>query len=423
MSSTGNSVSVKPTPFSSWSWILTMFGTAVGAGILYLPIEVGITGLWSLVFLSIFLFPLIYYSHKNVITMLLSQPDESDYAKVLSSRFGYFWGQCIVIIYFLTFYVTLFSYLVGLIANLSDFLVTMEVISTANAQSSWFSLGVVGCFAIFYLLGAGFILKLISLVSFSLLIVLLGISVYLIPEWDITPYLNQPSLFQFSDDILLVLPILTLSFVFFPASSSMVAAFQSSSKAEDLDATQKLSRIVLKTTLLLLVFVLFFVFSCLLSLTPEAFSKAQTGNLNCLSLLSAKEGISPFIAEVGPVVGLAALITSFMGVFFAVQESAIQLVEKIFSGRIQQKKWFNVAVLLFLFSSLWLLTLCHISIMELFGLLISPLVAVFLFVLPCVVHIRNQGLAILKKPSILLVMLTGVLVIFSFKLGTIMQAI
>ena len=35
-------------PFKEWSWILTLFGTAVGAGILYLPLQVGSTGVWEL---------------------------------------------------------------------------------------------------------------------------------------------------------------------------------------------------------------------------------------------------------------------------------------------------------------------------------------------------------------------------------------
>ena len=424
-----------PTPaprFSEGSWILTMFGTAVGAGILYLPVQAGVTGLWSLVFLSVFLFPLIYYSHKTVVTMLLSKTGDSDYANVLASRFGNFFGEGIVIVYFLTFYVLLFSYLVGLIANLADFLVNMGVTSTNSAREYWLSLLVVASFTALYLIGAKIVLRVMSAVSLALLILLFAISVYLIPFWDITPYLTKPTLIQFIDDILLILPILTLSFVFFPATSSMVAAFRLSRDAGDAGGPLRLNRAVLKTTVLLMFFVLLFVFSCLLSLSADTFKEAASSNLNCLALLSAKEGISPIVAEIAPMIGLAALVTSFMGVFFAVNESAIQLVQRflaLLSARggkaacpsSQQNRWLNLSVLLFLFVILWIFTLLNPSIMNLFGLVLSPLVAMFLFILPSVVLIRTHGFKALRKPSISFILLTGILVLFSFKLGTFLK--
>jgi serine transporter len=427
--------SLPPAPrFSEWSWILTMFGTAVGAGILYLPVQAGVTGLWSLVFLSAFLFPLIYYSHKTVVTMVLSQTGESDYASVLAGRFGHFFSEGIVIVYFLTFYVLLFSYLVGMTANLAVFLVNMGVISTSNTREYWLSLLVVACFTVLYLIGAKIVLRVMSAVSLALLILLFAISVYLIPFWDITPYLPKPSLIKFIDDILLVLPILTLSFVYFPASSSMVAAFRLSRDAGNVDGPQRLNHAVLKTTVLLMFFVLLFVFSCLLSLPADTFKEAASTNLNCLALLSAKEGISPIIAEIAPMIGLAALVTSFMGVFFAVNESAIQLVERFLAllaarrGKVacpssRRNKWLNISVLLFLFVSLWIFTLLNPSIMNLFGLVLSPLVAMFLLILPSVALIRTHGFKVLRKPSISFVLLTGILVLFSFKLGTFLKTL
>ena len=425
------SLHVSAPRFGEWSWILTLFGTAVGAGILYLPVQVGLTGLWSLAFLSVFLFPLIYYSHKTVVTMLLSQRGDSDYANVLASRFGHFFGEGIVIVYFLTFYVLLFSYLVGLIDNLADFLVSMGVTSNNYGRDPLLSLLVISSFAVLYLIGSKVILRVMSAVSFALLVLLFCISVYLVPYWHITPYLHTPSLLQFTDDVLLVLPILTISFVFFPALSSMVAAFRASCETNSNNGPRCLNRAVLKTTALLLIFVLLFVLSCLLSLSTDAFKGAAKTNLNCLALLSAKKGISPIVAEIGPIIGLAALVTSFMGVFFAVQESATQLMrrflalftqpDKVDCAASQRDERIKISVLLILFVSLWILSLFNPSIMDLFGMVLSPLVAIFLFILPSVVLIRTHGFAVLRKPSISFVLLTGILILFSFKLGIILK--
>ena len=71
-----------------------------------------------------------------------------------------------------------------------------------------------------------------------------------------------------------------------------------------------------------------------------------------------------------------------------------------------------------LFASLWAMTLANPSVMDLFGLLISPLVALFLFILPVAVLVKTNGLRALKNPALPFVFLVGILLLFSFKLGT-----
>ncbi|MCB2215440.1 aromatic amino acid transport family protein [Desulfofustis glycolicus] len=419
-------------PFNEWGWILTMFGTAVGAGILYLPVQAGSTGIWALAVLSLLLLPLIYYSHKNVVTIVLAGGSDANYARVLAGGCGRFFSEGLVALYFLTFFVLLYSYLLGLSANMTDFLDKMGVPAVGWLTGGRLNLLIVGAFAALHLIGEKAILRVMSAISSVLIVLLFGISVYLIPFWDPTPYLGTPSPLHFVDDLLLILPILTLSFLFFPALSSMVAAYRNSTATtgEPAQDTARLNLIVLKTTLLLLLFVLFFVFSCLLSLSPQAFADAAKHNLNCLALLGDRAGINPVVAEVGPVLGLGALITSFIGVFFAVRESALQLVQRGLSlagsttvdrsSAVQSRRQ-STTVQLVLFASLWLLSLVNPSVMSLFGLVISPLVAIFIFIMPVVVLARTHGLRMLLRPSSILVLMTGLLVLFSFELGTVIK--
>jgi serine transporter len=419
-------------PFSEWGWILTMFGTAVGAGILYLPVQAGTAGIWALAVLSLLLLPLIYYSHKNVVTIVLTGGSDASYARVLAGRCGRFFSEGLVALYFLTFFVLLYSYLLGLSANMTDFLGKLGVPAVGWLTGGRLNLLIIVAFAALHLLGENAILRVMSSISSILIVLLFGISVYLIPFWDATPYLGTPSPLHFADDLLLILPILTLSFLFFPALSSMVAAYRSSTATtgETARDTARLDRIVLKTTLLLLLFVLFFVFSCLLSLSPQAFADAAERNLNCLALLGDRAGINPLIAEVGPLLGLGALITSFIGVFFAVRESALQLVQRglALAGRATvahsspgQSRRQAITVQLLLFAGLWLLSLVNPSVMSLFGLVISPLVAIFIFIMPIVVLVRTHGFRVLLRPSSILVLSTGLLVLFSFELGTVIK--
>ena len=83
----------------------------------------------------------------------------------------------------------------------------------------------------------------------------------------------------------------------------------------------------------------------------------------------------------------------------------------------ESRKGIDSFVLFSLFSSLWILTLANPSVMELFGLLITPLVAIFLFILPVAILVKINGFTVLKSPSHVFVLLTGVVVLFSYKLG------
>ena len=42
---------------STLSWVIALFGTGVGAGILFLPLNAGAFGFWPLIFATVFIFP------------------------------------------------------------------------------------------------------------------------------------------------------------------------------------------------------------------------------------------------------------------------------------------------------------------------------------------------------------------------------
>lgn len=46
-------------------WILSLFGTAIGAGVLFLPIEASLGGIWPLVFMAAIIGPMVDLSHRG----------------------------------------------------------------------------------------------------------------------------------------------------------------------------------------------------------------------------------------------------------------------------------------------------------------------------------------------------------------------
>ena len=94
------------TPTSKWNlhdtqWTLSLFGTAVGAGILFLPINIGIGGFWPLIILACLAFPMTFCAHRGLARFVLSSKNkDADFTDVVEEHFGVTAGRLISLLYF-----------------------------------------------------------------------------------------------------------------------------------------------------------------------------------------------------------------------------------------------------------------------------------------------------------------------------------
>ncbi|CUU85156.1 serine transporter [Campylobacter hyointestinalis subsp. hyointestinalis] len=81
-------------------WTMSLFGTAVGAGILFLPIKAGVGGIWPVFVMAILAFPMAFLSHRALARFCnASAKEQSDITDVCEEYFGFKWG------YVITFFV------------------------------------------------------------------------------------------------------------------------------------------------------------------------------------------------------------------------------------------------------------------------------------------------------------------------------
>lgn len=85
------------------------------------------------------------------------------------------------------------------------------------------------------------------------------------------------------------------------------------------------------------------------------------------------------------------------------------------------RRWSESLLLVLVLGLAWGITISNPSIIKAFGMLIAPLVGVFIFILPVVVLVRARGVGNLRKPSQLFVLLMGVLTLFSYDIGAWLQ--
>jgi 4-hydroxybenzoate polyprenyltransferase len=58
------------------TWVISLFGTAVGAGILFLPINAGMGGFWPLVVMALLVGPMTYLAHRGLARFVLSSSSQ-----------------------------------------------------------------------------------------------------------------------------------------------------------------------------------------------------------------------------------------------------------------------------------------------------------------------------------------------------------
>ena len=80
--STSDSIVSSQTKQSSWrksdtTWTLGLFGTAIGAGVLFFPIRAGFGGLIPILLMLVLAYPIAFYCHRALARLCLSGSNAS----------------------------------------------------------------------------------------------------------------------------------------------------------------------------------------------------------------------------------------------------------------------------------------------------------------------------------------------------------
>ena len=166
-------------------------------------------------------------------------------------------------------------------------------------------------------------LKVTSLMVYPLVFILLALSVFLIPEWNTSMTEVTPNWAEMPKIIWLAIPIIVFSFNHSPIISQFA---KEQRRVYGDNAVKKTDMITGGAATMLMAFVMFFVFSVVLSLTPEQLGQAQAQNISVLSYL-ANIHSSPMIFYLGPIVAFAAITSSYFGHFLGAHEGLVGLVK------------------------------------------------------------------------------------------------
>jgi serine transporter len=371
-----------PASVTSWNrqdttWMLGLFGTAIGAGTLFLPINAGIGGFWPLLILSVLAFPMTFYAHRGLTRFVLSGREGADITEVVEQHFGKHAGALITLLYFFAVFPILLIYSVALTNTVGSFLEhQLHVQPPPRAILALLLivglLGVVRC-------GERMIVKAMSLMVYPFIVALLFLAVFLVPHWTggiLSTVSSVPTPSALLHTLWLAIPVMVFSF----NHSPIISAFAVDQKRQyGKFAEKRSSQILSRAHGLMVVMVLFFVFSCVLTLSPEQLAEAKAQNLSILSYL-ANHFSNPTIAFAAPLIAFVAITKSFLGHYIGASEGLKGLVLK--TGRQPSARNLDRMTAGFMLVVCWVVATLNPSILGMIETLGGPVIAALLFLMP-----------------------------------------
>lgn len=387
--------------FYDFKWVLSLFGTALGAGILFLPIKAGAGGIYPFFVMIVFGAFVAFYTHWAVYKYCSGT--KGDIKEVSQSYFGANAAYIITFLYFFAFLPACFSYAIGTVNTIMALFELLEI--SVNREIVVFvsvSLLVgVMCFK------GDFILKVFEILVFPLCFFLLAFALYLMNYWDFETFSYLPSLSEFFKVILLALPLLVFTF------EAVAAISTSKQDLEEKYASaheKKGKTILLFSFLMLLFFIGFFTFSSLMCIKPDDFELIREKNISVISFFSLKlknETLGYYAAFIA----ILALVTSFFGHYFGAREGFFELAKKAAKMRkinINDSKLVNFSNFT-LYIIILVATWMDLNIVKILEVIVSPIIVILLFFLPFYGFYRVKILNKYKSKFDIIILIIGII--------------
>lgn len=385
-------------------WALGLYGTAVGAGTLFLPVEIGTRG--PVIFLIMLLLglPLSLLPHLLLCRVYMR---EEETATGTLPIFGSFFSErgekLMTLFYCVTFFPVTLVYGVALVNAMDNFLT--EHLHFTGISRGPLSFIVVAALYVVLSKGRDKVVATMSALAlpFAASVLLIGIS--LIPDWHLSNFtsaiteVKSTPLSTTMKGIWLTLPLITFSFCCAP----MVSPLTSYYLEKRAEGESKALFVIRVAYVAIFTSIIFFVLSCVLSIPHDSFVQAKAQNLNVLSVMKGNGDFS-LIYYLAPFIAIIGMTKSFLGVGLSVAETFGQLAASVSGKKAATSK--RVASLV-LFLLTFGIVYANPDVINLIETFCGPLIAVILFLIPAYLIYTRAALAQLRGVTVFLVVLGG----------------
>jgi serine transporter len=401
-----------------FEWILTCFGTAVGAGILFLPIQAGLGGIWPMLILTVLIFPITYIAHRGITRIVASCDKPTDITGALERDMGRNVGFAVIVLYFLSIITICISYATGITNIVESFLTHQMGLNGISRPLLTFILLLLLTSVVMG--GEKILIRVTSVLTYPLIIFFIILSIYMIPYWNLAAFKAPVLDSDLIKNLLLLFPVLVFAMNFSPICSTLGGSYRRHYPNGD-EAVQRTDRIVKWNSLLLLIFVMFFVFSIVLATSPEILAEAKAKNIDVLTLISI-EAHQPLLKYFVPGIAFLAIASSYFGHFIGTREGLAGIATRLMTWSAPHKqlnhKKINQIITFLMVILLWLLAVYNPPILKIISALSAPIIAIYCYLMPVFLMKRLPRLLIYRSRLAGFVFVMGLIAILGDLIGS-----
>lgn len=395
-------------------WIVMSIGMAIGAGIVFLPVQVGVMGLWVFLLSSVIGYPAMYLFQKLFINTLAESKECTDYPGVITGYLGKNWGMALGALYFVMLVIWVLVYSLAVTNDSASYLHSFGITEGHLNDNAFYGLALICVLSFIGSKGEKLLFKLSGFMAVTVLSLVAIMGVLLIARWDSA---NIPQVGEWGSmlkDAIITLPFTLTSILFIQSLSPMVISYRSHEKSIDV-ARYKASRAMKIAFAILFVIVFFFAVSFTFAISQEQAAEAMNKNISALAII-AHYFPGSWATIAGIVINIFAVVTSFFGVFLAFKEACTGLCMNVMLRKYKEsqidKNLVSKFVTVFIILLAWGAIAINAPILS-FTSICSPVFGLVGCLIPAYLVYKVPHLAKYKGMATNMIIITGILLCIS----------
>ena len=264
-------------------WVIMSIGMAIGAGIVFLPVQVGLMGLWVFLLSSVIGYPAMYLFQRLFINTLAESPECKDYPSVISGYLGKNWGILLGALYFVMLVIWMFVYSTAITNDSASYLHTFGVTEGLLSDSPFYGLVLICILVAISSRGEKLLFKISTGMVLTKLLVVAALGVSMVGMWHLYNVGSLPPLGLLVKNAIITLPFTLTSILFIQTLSPMVISYRSREKSIEV-ARHKALRAMNIAFGILFVTVFFYAVSFTLAMGHDEAVKAYEQNISALAI-------------------------------------------------------------------------------------------------------------------------------------------
>ncbi|MBX9867993.1 MAG: hypothetical protein K2Y14_13860 [Burkholderiales bacterium] len=315
-----------------WGWLVISFGMALGAGIVLVPVSVGVVGLVAFLWVALWAYPAIYLFQKLYMNTLFENDTAKCYSDTIADLIGKKWGSLLGILYFIMMAIWTIIYGMLVCSSIAHYLYQFHIVSDPNLLSNaFFTLVVMSVLVFIGCKSEKLLFKISGVVSVLLLACVLLAAIMVLPYWKFSNVTYIPQGIKFVTSTTVMFPFALTTILFIQSLSPMVMSYRT--KYADRQFAQKKAISTMRLALFILAtIVLFYIiaFAGIISQNEAILAKNQ--NESVFMIIQKMNYSNPLINVLGIFINICAVLAAFLSIITGMREGVRGILLNLIRG-------------------------------------------------------------------------------------------